>query len=80
MAQWQILDKAGVPLSAPHYDDGLLPDPGDEDFTTAAVKAQLKAGQGFNYVGRSATAHAAKLAADVEAVEEAQPPVEKIPG
>lgn len=66
MAQWQILDKSGIPTGAV-FDDGLLADPGDPDFTTDAVKAHIAKGESFNCMGRSPQAHAEKKAAEIEA-------------
>jgi hypothetical protein len=54
MAVWQIL-KAGSPTKAELFDDGDLAVPGDEAFSTDAIRAHVqslgKNADGFNYVG-----------------------------
>jgi hypothetical protein len=67
MAIWQIM-KAGVPQVEPNstppatwfFDDGAATQPGDDGFTTDAVKSYVAtlgaAGDGFNYVGSSPSA------------------------
>lgn len=54
--RWQLL-KNSVPIEDPLFDDGIQASPGDEDFSTDAVKAHVAASggtsDGFNYVGLS---------------------------
>jgi hypothetical protein len=59
MAQWQIM-KSGAPTTSPLFDDGDAAQPGDDGFSTDAVKAHVAtlgaAADGFNYVGPSPAA------------------------
>lgn len=58
MAIWQMM-KSGKPTTADLFDDGAPQAPGDDGFSTDAVKAHVaslgSAADGFNYVGMSET-------------------------
>lgn len=54
MSRWQFM-KDGLPTLDPVFDDGLAPLPGEPDFSTDAVTAQMATvgADAFNYVSPS---------------------------
>jgi hypothetical protein len=63
MSKWQMM-KAGEPTVHPIFDDGGTAQPGEDGFSTDAVKAHVATlgdeADGFNYVGPSQAANLAE--------------------